>query len=545
MIPARRRDGLASARKEGGPVTVTGGASRTYRSLVPARLDRLPWRLFHTRVVAALGISWILDGLEVQIVSQIAPFLEKNHILLHSEEQVGVVASLYLAGEVVGALVFGRITDQLGRKKLFFVTLTLYLLFSFLGAFSFSLWFLLLVRFVAGMGIGGECAAINSAIDELIPPYYRGRIDISVNGTYWVGAALGAAANLLLLNPHVVPAGLGWRIGFFLGPAIGLGIIFLRRAIPESPRWLMTHGRQADAELIVDEIETQVRSDGIDLQPLPPSKALVLTGRGKVSYHQIWRTMWGEYWSRSILGLSLMISQMFLYNSIFFNNSLVLERFFYVGSGDTSKYLVWFALGNLLGPLVLARRFDITGRRKMITFSYCLSGLLMAINALLFYSGLLGATSQTVMWCVTFFFASTGASAAYLTVSEIFPLELRAQAVSFFFAVSVGIGGVPAPWLFAYLVDGGSNYLTVGYSAAAVLMTAGGVIAWCYGVNAERKPLEKIAHPLSEGGGPIGPSLESSRLTLHRHLPARIDHRLGAFGDTYCRRTHPNDDLSG
>jgi MFS family permease len=407
-------------------VTVTGEESGTYRSLVPARLDRLPWRPFHTRVVAALGISWILDGLEIQIVDQIGAFLETHGILLHSEEQVGLVASLYLAGEVIGALVFGRITDQLGRKKLFFVTLTLYLVFSFLGAFSFSLWFLALVRFIAGMGIGGEYAAINSAIDEFIPPYYRGRVDISVNGTYWAGAAVGAAANLLL-NPRVLPADLGWRIGFVLGPALGLGIIFLRRAIPESPRWLMTHGRQADAELIVDEIETQVRSDGIELQPLSPSKALV-----------------------------------------------------------------------------------ITGRRKMITFSYCLSGLLMAVNALLFHSGSLGATSQTAVWCVTFFFASAGASAAYLTVSEIFPLELRAQAISFFFAVSLGIGGVPAPWLFGYLIGAGINYLTIGYSAAAVLMVAGGIIAWRYGVDAERKPLEKIARPLSAVGGFIEPSRESS-----------------------------------
>jgi MFS family permease len=415
-VPARR----------GAAVTVTGEESGTYRSLVPARLDRLPWRPFHTRVVAALGISWILDGLEIQIVDQIGAFLETHGILLHSEEQVGLVASLYLAGEVIGALVFGRITDQLGRKKLFFVTLTLYLVFSFLGAFSFSLWFLALVRFIAGMGIGGEYAAINSAIDEFIPPYYRGRVDISVNGTYWAGAAVGAAANLLL-NPRVLPADLGWRIGFVLGPALGLGIIFLRRAIPESPRWLMTHGRQADAELIVDEIETQVRSDGIELQPLSPSKALV-----------------------------------------------------------------------------------ITGRRKMITFSYCLSGLLMAVNALLFHSGSLGATSQTAVWCVTFFFASAGASAAYLTVSEIFPLELRAQAISFFFAVSLGIGGVPAPWLFGYLIGAGINYLTIGYSAAAVLMVAGGIIAWRYGVDAERKPLEKIARPLSAVGGFIEPSRESS-----------------------------------
>jgi MFS family permease len=318
-------------------MTVIGGASGTYRSLVPARLDRLPWRPFHTRVVIALGISWILDGLEIQIVSQISTVLAAQGTLHLTEFETGFIASSYLFGEVIGALLFGRITDQLGRKKLFLITLSLYMIANAIAAFSPNLYFLLFFRFLSGMGIGGEYTAINSAIDELIPAYYRGRVDIGVNGTYWAGAAVGAAANMLLLNPHVLPADLGWRFAFFLGPVLGLGIIFLRRAIPESPRWLMTHGRQVDAELIVDKIETRVRSDGIELQPIPASKALTVTGRGRVSYRQIGHTMWHKYRSRSILGLSLMASQMFLYNAIFFTDGSVLVNFYHVGSGDTKE----------------------------------------------------------------------------------------------------------------------------------------------------------------------------------------------------------------
>lgn len=487
------------------------GEPGTYRSLVPARLDRLPWRPFHTRVVIALGVSWILDGLEIQILSQTGIFLEERGILLHAG-QASLLASLYLLGEVVGALVFGRITDRLGRKKLFFVTLAVYLLSNALGALSPTLWFLALFRFAAGIGIGGEYGAINSAIDELIPPYYRGRVDISVNGIWWAGAALGAAANMLLLNPHMLPAYLGWRIGCVLGPALGLGIIFLRRAIPESPRWLMTHGRQAEAELIVDKIEAQVRRDEVELRSIPKSKALIITGQGNVSYRQIWHTMWRKYPSRTFLSLSLMISQSFLYNAIFFTNGQVLVDFYHIKIQNTGYYLVPFAVASALGPLILGKNFDIIGRRKMITLTYCVSGALMMISAPLVFANPESAITQTGLWCVTFFFASTGASSAYLTVSEIFPLELRALAIAFFFAISQLVGGVPAPWIYEHFVTGGTSHLALaaGYCAAGVVMAAGGLIAWRYGVDAERKSLERIAHPLSAVPRPIEPSLESA-----------------------------------
>lgn len=482
---------------------------KTYESLVPARLDRLPWRRFHTRVVIGLGISWILDGLEIQIVDQIGTFLEKQGALHLTGEQTGLIATGYLFGEVVGALVFGRITDALGRKKLFFFTLALYMIASGIAAFSFDLWFLLFFRFLAGTGIGGEYTAINSAIDELIPPCYRGRVDIAVNGTYWFGAMIGAAANILLLNPNLVPVDLGWRIGFLLGPVIALSIIFLRRTIPESPRWLMTHGRQVEAERIVDEIETQARADGTKLEP-PTGKGLPVTGRGNVSYLQIAKTMLRDYPSRSFLGFSVMVAQAVLYNAIFFTSGLVFVQFYNVEIRDISYYLVPFAAGNLLGPLVLGKLFDTIGRRKMITFTYCVSGIIMTINARLFSANLLTATTQTAIWCVTFFFASTGASAAYLTISEIFPLELRAQAISFFFAISQLVGGVAAPSVFALLVVRGINSLTIGYYATGAIMFAGGVIAWCFGVNAERKSLEEIAYPLSTVRRIIPPPIESS-----------------------------------
>lgn len=489
-------------------MTVNDGESgeRIYRSLVPARMDRLPWTRFHWLVVVGLGISWILDGLEITIFSEVTTVLQDPDTLHLSDTQVDPIATVYLAGEVVGALVFGRMSDKLGRRRLFMLTLGIYLAGSTLTALTLGngiYWivFLYLTRFIAGMGIGGEYAAINSAIDELIPPYYRGWVDIAINGTFWAGAVLGAIANLVLLNPEWLPVNNGWRIGFLIGPVISLVIVFLRRAIPESPRWLMTHGRQVDAERIVDQIETRVRGDGIELEPVSPSKALGVTGQGNVSYRQIAKTMLrvGEYPRRSLLGLSVMVAQAFLYNGVFFTYSQVLRHFYGIENQNVSWYYIPFAAGNLIGPVVLGKLFDTRGRRKMITFTYCVSGVLLAITAWLFSVGWLNAMTQTASWCVIFFFASTGASAAYLTISEIFPLELRGQAISFFFAMSQLFGAVPAPLIFSYLVNKFPTHgpLAVGYYAAGAIMFAGGVIAWRYGVDAERKSLEKIANPLS------------------------------------------------
>jgi MFS family permease len=474
-------------------------AGGTIRSLVPARMDRLPWTRFHWRVILGLGSAWILDGLEIQIVATVGTVLQDKGTLHLNAGEVGLIGSVYLFGEVVGALVFGRITDLIGRKRLFVATLALYLIASGLAGFSWSLWFLLACRFFAGMGIGGEYTAINSAIDELIPSHYRGRTDIAVNGTYWAGAMIGAFASIFLLNPHLLPINLGWRIGFLIGPALGLVVIYVRRVLPESPRWLMTHGRTAEAEAVVDEIEAHAAAQGIHLEPVPDSRAIEVTGRGIVSYREIARTLLRDYPSRSFLGFSMMVTQAFLYNAIFFTYALVLANFYHITSDRIGYYFFPFALGNLLGPLTIGHLFDTVGRRKMILFTYGVSAIMLAISAVLFHQGLLDATSQTIFWCLIFFLASAGASSAYLTVSEIFPLELRGQAIAFFFAISQLAGGVAAPALFGALIGSGKDPgpLTIGYLFGAVVMFAGGLIAWFFGVNAERKSLEDIAAPLS------------------------------------------------
>jgi MFS family permease len=462
-------------------------------------MDRLPWSRFHTRVIVGLGAAWILDGLEIQIVNTAGTVLQDKATLHLSAAEVGYLASIYLLGEVVGALVFGRISDQIGRKKIFLATLIVYLLASGISGLSFSLWFMLLFRFIAGTGIGGEYTAINSAIDELIPSHYRGRTDIAINGTYWAGAMIGAAASIFLLNPSIFPINVGWRIGFFIGPIIGLGVIYLRYVLPESPRWLMTHGREEEAERTVDLIEGEVRRQGHQLQPVPESKALEVTGRASISYYQIAKTLLGDYPSRSFLGFSMMVTQAFLYNAIFFTSGLVLANFYHIPSDQLGYYFFPFAVGNLAGPLLLGPLFDTVGRRKMIASTYCLSAILLAISGWLFDAGALNAVTQTIAWCVIFFFASAGASSAYLTVSEIFPLELRAQAISFFFAISQLAGGVAAPALFGALIGDAKSRgpLTVGYLIGATVMFLGGLIAWFFGVNAERKSLEDIATPLS------------------------------------------------
>ncbi len=477
-------------------------SAKTIRSLVPARMDRLPWSRFHWLVIISLGVSWILDGLEIQIVASVSPVLQEHSTLGLSSAEVGLIGTVYLAGEVVGALVFGRLTDSLGRKRLFIWTLTLYLMASGISGLSPTLGFLLLFRFLAGMGIGGEYTAINSAIDELIPSYYRGRADIAINGTYWAGAMIGSVGSIFFLNPHLLPVNLGWRIAFFVGPVIGLVIIYLRRQIPESPRWLLTHGRGAEAERTVDEIEARVRRQGLELAPVPDRRAIEVTGQGMVSYLQIARTMLRDYPSRSFLGFSMMVTQSFLYNAIFFSYALVLVHFYHVAADQIGFFFFPFALGNLAGPLLIGRLFDTIGRRKMIMFTYCVSAILLAISGVLFDAGVLTATTQTIFWCVIFFLASAGASSAYLTVSEIFPLELRGQAISFFFAISQLVGGVGAPLIFASLVGAGHNPgpLTIGYYVGAVVMFAGGVVAWFFGVNAERMSLEDVARPLSAVG---------------------------------------------
>ncbi len=475
----------------------TSSSSRTVKSLVPARLDRLPWTKFHWMIIVGLGISWVLDGLEIQIVAS-AGYQATLHM---NSAQVGLAGTVYLIGEVVGALVFGRLSDKLGRRNLFILTLAIYLVGSGVAGLAPAMWFFFIFRFIAGMGIGGEYAAINSAIDELIPSHYRGRVDIAINGTYWGGAAVGAVANIFLLNPEYFSQNWGWRIGFFIGPVLGLAIIFLRRHIPESPRWLLTHGREEEAETTVDEIEARVTADGHTLEKVDDSKAIEISPTGSIPFRRLARVFFVEYPKRTIVGLTMMITQSFLYNAIFFTYALALQNFYGVDKSQTAFYFFPFAIGNLLGPLLLGHLFDTWGRRKMILLTYGGSGVILAVSAGLFQADALNATTQTIFWSAAFFLASAGASSAYLTVSEIFPLEVRSQAISYFFAIAQ-LAGAVAPVLFGALIGEGHSRgpITGGYFLGAGIMVVGGLVTFFLGVDAERKPLEAITQPLSMVG---------------------------------------------
>jgi len=477
----------------------TTSSSSAIRSLIPARIDRLPWSRFHTRLVMALGVAWILDGLEITIASNVSPDLTEKATLHLSVAGAADIATWYLIGEVIGALFFGRLSDKLGRKNLFMVTLGVYLIGSGLTAATPAggKWFifLYLTRIVAGMGIGGEYAAINSAIDEMIPAKYRGRVDLAVNGTYWAGAILGALATFYVLN-HI-SAGLGWRLAFLLGPVLALVIIYVRKNLPESPRWQIMHGREEAAEASIAEIEADVAATKGELPPVDPSMEIEITPTRQIGYLALLRVLFAQYPSRSVLVAALMITQSFLYNAIFFTYGLVLEIYFHVKPADTALYFLAFAAGNLAGPLTIGRLFDTIGRRKMISGTYLVSGVLLIISAQLFKAGDLNATTQTLAWAVIFFFASAGASAGYLTASEVFPLEVRAKAIAVFFAIAQCFGSLGSH-LYGHLIGTGnnSNNLYVGYLIGAGAMIAGGLVAVFLAVDAEGKSLEDVAKPL-------------------------------------------------
>ncbi|HEU0275129.1 MAG TPA: MFS transporter [Candidatus Udaeobacter sp.] len=479
----------------------------TIESHVPARLDRLPWSSWHWLIVASLGATWILDGLEVTLAGALGGILTRPETLGLTPARVGASATFYLSGAVFGALLFGYGTDRFGRKKLFFITVAVYLIGTALSAFSWNFWSYALFRAMTGAGIGGEYAAINSAIDELIPARVRGRVDLIINGSYWVGAALGAAATLVLLDPRRVPIWLGWRCAFGIGATLGLIVIFFRRWIPESPRWLMIHGRNNEAEKIVVEVEQKIFTTNRAAVSDPPeagNSGLWLTRirtRTHTPWHEIWDAIIHEHRRRSFLGFVLMFTQAFFYNAIFFTYALVLMRFYDVPEQDVGSYLLPFALGNVLGPLLLGHLFDTIGRKPMITLTYGLAGILLAGTGWLFHAGMLTAQTQTLAWTIIFFIASAAASSAYLTVSEIFPLEIRALAIAIFYAIGTLTGGVGAPLLFGWIIGTGSiTALFMGYLIAAGLMIFGAVIEAWIGVSAERRSLEHVAAPLSSKG---------------------------------------------
>lgn len=491
---------LSNANIASSPVSGQGpaaGSSRVIETDIPARLDALRWSGFHTRVVLALGITWILDGLEVTLAGALSGALKEDPALRFSNVDVGFANSAYLAGAVIGALGFGWLTDRIGRKKLFFITLALYLAATAATAMSWNFASYAAFRFLTGAGIGGEYTAINSTIQELVPARYRGWTDLVINGSFWLGAAMGAVCAIVLLDPAVISQSYGWRLAYFTGAVLGLIVLFMRMWIPESPRWLMIHGQPQRAEEIVADIEISAhqKAKPSDIALLPKIRLMM---RDHTPLKEVAQTLFVLYRQRSLVGLVLMASQAFFYNAIFFTYALVLTDFFGIPSNHVGWYILPFAAGNFLGPLLLGRLFDTLGRRVMIAVTYGMSGVLLAISGYLFSIDVLSAQTQTIAWMIIFFFASPAASAAYLTVSETFPIEVRALAIALFYAIGTGIGGVAGPALFGVLIDTGSrNSVFAGYLFGAGLMIAAAIVGWRYAIAAERQPLESVARPLA------------------------------------------------
>jgi MFS family permease len=461
---------------------------------IPGRLDALPFSRFHLLVIVALGVTWILDGLEVTLAGSLSGALMQRSGLGLSNTQIGLAGSAYLCGAVIGAFIFGWLTDRLGRKRLFSITLTVYLVATAATGLSWNVWSFVLFRFLTGAGIGGEYTAINSTIQELTPARLRGWTDLLINGSFWVGAAMGAGGSVVLLNPALIDPALGWRLAFLIGTMIGLFILVMRRWIPESPRWLVTHGFVQEADAVVRNIEARVEH----APPLELRERTRLRVRDHTPLAEVGRALFKTYRQRTLVGLTLMAAQAFFYNAIFFTYALVLTNFYGVPAGDIGWYILPFAAGNVLGPLLLGRLFDTIGRKVMIAATYGISGILLAATGYLFSQDILSAQTLTIAWMVVFFFASAAASSAYLTVSEIFPLEIRALAIAFFYAIGTGIGGVAGPLVLGALINTGSRTsVAAGYAIGALLMVAAAGVEAVWGVAAERQSLEAVARPLS------------------------------------------------
>jgi MFS family permease len=485
---------MAAAQVETDTLGVTGGTGKSVRTNIPARLDRLPWSRWHWIVIVALGITWILDGLEVTLVGSISGVLTDKGTLHFSTAQATAAGSFYLAGAVVGALFFGYLTDRFGRKRLFMVTLGVYLVFTVATALSWGFWSFMIFRFLAGTGIGGEYSAINSAIDELVPARVRGRVALAINSSWWIGTAIAAGLTVFLLNTFAV--NVGWRIGFALGAILAIGIMFVRNRVPESPRWLLTHGRADEAEQVACEIEAEIQKTHPNL-PEPEGEPIEIEQRRSIGFIALAKHVAREYPDRTVLGFSLMASQAVLYNATLFGMVQVLTTFFHASKANAPLYIIPFAIGNLLGPWLLGPLFDTIGRKIMISASYITAGVVLLVTAWLFDQRLLSATTLTICWAVTFFFASAGASAAYLTVSEIFPMETRAMAIALFYACGTGVA-IAAPWTFGKMIETGSyGWVTFAFVIGGVVMAIGGIVEILLGVAAERRSLEAIARPIN------------------------------------------------
>src|SRR3954467_8606399 len=514
-----RTNGGVQRPEEGGRRMATHPATlKTIETNIPARMDRLPWSRWHWMVVIGLGTVWVLDGLAVTIVGAIGGRLsDPGSGLELSASQVGAAGSAYIVGACLGALYFGRLADKIGRKRLFMLTLAIFLAGSVLTAFSMSYAWFLACRFITGAGVGGEYSAIHSAVDELIPARVRGAVDLTIGGSYWIGTILGSLASLVLLDQNLFPTNIGWRLCFGLAALMGFAILLVRRNVPESPRWLFLHGYEDEAVRGTSDIERQVvAATGQEL--MEPRRTIRVKQRGPMGIGEIASVVFRMYPKRTFVGLALFTGQAFLYNAIFFTYALVLTKIYGVGSGSVGLYLLPFAVGNFCGPLFLGRLFDSIGRKPMIAGTYILSGVLLIITGLLFKAGTLNATTQTVAWCIIFFFASAGASAAYLTVSEIFPMETRAMAIAFFYATGTIVGGFGGPLLFGALIQSGKpSQIFIGYLVGGIVMIVGGVIQATMGVEAAGRDLEDIAPPLSAAGDELDePGEEADPYTLGR-----------------------------
>ena len=506
----------------------------TVETRIPARLDRLPWSSFHWRVVIGLGIVWILDGLEVTIIGFLAPTLtEPGSGIELTEANIALAGSLYVAGACSGALFFGQLTDRFGRKKLFLITLSLYLLATVATAFATSpLWFLI-ARFFTGAGIGGEYSAINSAIDEMIPARARGRVDLIINGSFWLGAVAGGLLSLILLQESLFALDVGWRVSFGLGALLGVGILLVRRNVPESPRWLFIHGREDEAERLVDEIEAEVKAS-TDQELEEPDESIVVRQRKSIPFREIARTAFKVYPKRSVLGLSLFVGQAFIYNAVTVTLGLTLTTYLGVGANKVGLFYAVFAAGNFLGPLLLGRLFDTVGRRPMIAGTYLVSAAMLAAVGIAFNGEIFSDWGLTLALGATFFFASAGASSAYLTVSEIFPMEIRALAIAFFYAIGTAIGGIAGPLVFQKLGESGDpGQVMIAYLIGAALMAVGGIVELILGVRAEKQPLENIAKPITaeeaeEGGAEAPAERERAEAAERRHRERLERERRGA-----------------
>ena len=514
-------------------IAVKGRTLRTIETAIPARMDRLPWSKWHWMVIIGLGTVWILDGLSVTIVGAIGGRLtEPGSGLALSASQIGSSGSAYIVGACAGALYFGRLADKIGRKKLFLLTLVIFMSGTVLTAFSMNFIWFLACRVITGAGVGGEYSAIHSAVDELIPARVRGAVDLIIGGSFWIGTILGSLASLVLLDPDWFPLNIGWRISFGLAAVMGLAILLVRRNVPESPRWLFLHGYDEEAERVTRDIERQVvASTGQEL--IPPRRTIRVKQRPPIGIGEIARVVFRLYPKRTFVGFSLFTGQAFLYNAIFFTYALVLTKVYGVNPSTVGLYLLPFAVGNFAGPLLLGRFFDTVGRKPMIAGTYILSGILLIITGFLFGNGTLNATTQTIAWCVIFFFASAGASAAYLTVSEIFPMETRAMAIAFFYAIGTIVGGFGGPLLFGFLIQGGKpGQIVIGYLVGAAVMIIGGVIQALMGVESAQRDLEDVAPPLSVTEEELSePGEEADPYTLGRGQDRGTAHAPRRSGD--------------